>query len=93
MILQQEHARLQNQVNTEFSNWLSAFTAKGGCNLSAGFGTQPVAPDACKGGATTVIYTVTSSCEDAHTCSATFTVTVALSVIYTCNMDTVAQAC
>ena len=83
----------QDQVNTEFNNWLAVPYCFRGCNLSVGFGKQPVAPDACKGGATTVVYTVNSSCEDTHTCSATFTVTAATPVVYTCNVDTTAGAC
>jgi hypothetical protein len=81
----------QQQVDNAFAAWLATANASGGCapglsNNNTG------APPAC-GGAKTVTFTVTSSCEAAKTCSATFTVTAAATTSLTCPTSTSTGAC
>lgn len=62
----------QAQINNKFATWLSTVNTTGGCNPVV-TNNNSGAPNFC-GGTTTVVFTVTSSCAGASTCSATFTV-------------------
>src|SRR4030095_7100537 len=68
----------QTQANDAFTAWLATATACGGCDRGPVTNNNSGAPDKC-GGARTVTFTVTSSCEAPKTCAATFTVTTASS--------------
>ena len=82
----------QAQVNTAFSAWLATASAAGGCN-GVLTNDNTGAPSAC-GGATTVTFTYTSTCEPfTSTCSATFTVPAPSVVSLTCPVNTSTAAC
>ncbi|MBK9150299.1 MAG: hypothetical protein IPM26_04580 [Saprospiraceae bacterium] len=63
----------QAAINTALTNWLNSAGVSGGCNpvLMNSGGT---APDRCTGGTLNVIFTVTSDCAAASTCTRSFTV-------------------
>ncbi len=77
----------QSAVNTAFTAWLATASGSGGVggvltNNNTG------APPAC-GGATTVTFTYTNSCDPTiSTCQATFTVTAPDAVVLTCPINT-----
>ena len=77
----------QSAVNTAFAAWLATASGSGGVggvltNNNSG------APAAC-GGATTVTFTYTNSCDPTiRTCEATFTVTAPDAVVLTCPVNT-----
>src|SRR5688572_26700252 len=77
----------QTAVNNAFAAWLASASGTGGVggvltNNNTG------APPAC-GGATTVTFTYTNSCEPLiSTCQATFTVTAPAAVVLTCPTNT-----
>ncbi|MBK9107816.1 MAG: hypothetical protein IPM92_05390 [Saprospiraceae bacterium] len=81
----------QAAVNTAFTNWLATATFTGGCNATLS-NNNTGAPPAC-GGSTTVIWTVTSSCQANVTCSAVFTVTTAPTVVLNCPSNQTEAAC
>ncbi|MCC6752668.1 MAG: hypothetical protein IT266_01650, partial [Saprospiraceae bacterium] len=81
----------QAQVDIAFANWLASASSSGGCNAAMS-NNAGAAPPAC-GGATTVSWTVTSSCEPDVTCSAVFTVTNAPNVSITCAPNRTRPAC
>jgi hypothetical protein len=82
----------QAQIDTAFTNWLATVSVTGGCNTLI-TNNNNGAPLACVGGTKTVIFTVTSSCEANKTCSATFTVPAATSVVLTCPTNTTEASC
>ncbi|MFZ1424449.1 MAG: HYR domain-containing protein [Saprospiraceae bacterium] len=81
----------QTIINSKFATWLASATFSGGCNASIS-NNNIGAPDAC-GGTVTVTFTVTSSCEPAITCSATFTVNTANPVVLSCPINQTEAAC
>jgi len=81
----------QSDINNKFNAWLNTATFGGGCNAVLS-NNNTGAPSFC-GGATTVVFTVNSSCENPVTCSATFTVTNAPPVSLICPPDTTEPAC
>src|SRR6185436_385168 len=82
----------QAAVNTQFAAWLATVSASGGCN-GVITNDNTGAPSAC-GGATTVTFTYTSTCEPlTSTCQATFTVNAPPVVSLTCPVNTSTAAC
>ncbi|MGB5024661.1 MAG: HYR domain-containing protein [Saprospiraceae bacterium] len=81
----------QSQIDTKFTNWLATVSFSGGCNASIA-NNNTGAPLAC-GGSKTVTFTVTSDCEGPKSCTATFTVTSASSVVLTCANNVTEIAC
>ncbi|MBK9271542.1 MAG: T9SS type A sorting domain-containing protein [Saprospiraceae bacterium] len=81
----------QGSINAAFANWLNAYSVSGGCNTMVS-NNNSGAPNFC-GGTTTVVFTVSSSCENSATCSASFTVNNAPAVNFTCVMDQTEAAC
>ncbi len=81
----------QAAIDQAFADWLDDVVWSGGCNASIS-NNNTGAPLAC-GGATTVTWTVASSCQAPVTCSATFTVTDAPAVVLTCPADANEPAC
>src|SRR5262245_34403792 len=78
----------QAQVNSAFSAWLATASGVGGCNGIL-TNNNTGAPDACLGGAKTVVFTYTSSCAPlTTTCQATFTVPAPSAVVLTCPVNT-----
>ena len=69
----EEACQSQDDIDAAFATWLATVSFSGGCDAAISNNNNG-APSAC-GGSTTVTFTVTSSCEDPVTCSATFTVT------------------
>ncbi|MBK8955439.1 MAG: T9SS type A sorting domain-containing protein [Saprospiraceae bacterium] len=87
----QAACQTQAAIDAAYNTWLNSTTSSGGCNATItnnGSG----APPAC-GGSTTVIWTVTSSCEGPVTCSASFTVTAAPAVSLTCPANNTQGSC
>jgi len=62
----------QTVIDAKFGAWLNLAGSTGGCNVSLSNNNSGAPPNT--GGSTTVMWTVTSSCESPHTCSAYFTV-------------------
>ncbi|MBK9107815.1 MAG: T9SS type A sorting domain-containing protein [Saprospiraceae bacterium] len=89
----QTHVACQSQasVDAAFASWLTTVNFSGGCNANIS-NNSTSAPPAC-GGATTVTWTVTSSCAAAITCSASFTVTAAPAVVLNCPVNNTQAAC
>ncbi|MBK7809672.1 MAG: hypothetical protein IPI50_00290 [Saprospiraceae bacterium] len=81
----------QAQLDTEFAAWLNTASFTGGCNASLS-NNNTGAPPIC-GGMTTVVFTVTSSCGNSVTCSATFTVPTPAPVMFTCPASQTQAAC
>ncbi len=81
----------QNEINVRFNNWLATTSAAGGCNVGIS-NDNTGAPNAC-GGSTTVIFTITSSCDATQTCSAVFTVTDAPAIVFNCPTNQTEAAC
>ncbi|MBK8955008.1 MAG: T9SS type A sorting domain-containing protein [Saprospiraceae bacterium] len=77
-------AACQNQasVDAAYNSWLTSVSYSGGCNASISNNSSS-APSVC-GGSTTVMWTVTSTCEGPHTCTSAFTVTNAPPVNLNC---------
>ncbi|MBV6473141.1 MAG: hypothetical protein JPMHGGIA_01414 [Saprospiraceae bacterium] len=87
----QTSCQTQAAVDAAYSAWLASATFSGGCNAAVS-NNAGAAPNAC-GGSTTVIWTVTSSCEPNVTCSAVFTVTDAPAVVLNCPANQTEAAC
>ncbi|MBK8955441.1 MAG: hypothetical protein IPM34_07795 [Saprospiraceae bacterium] len=87
----QAACQTQSAIDAAYATWLASATFTGGCNamISNNGGS---APPAC-GGAKTVTWTVTSTCEPNVTCSAVFTVTNAPVVNLTCATNNTQAAC
>ncbi|MBK8449456.1 MAG: hypothetical protein IPL42_05280 [Saprospiraceae bacterium] len=81
----------QTVINSKFNTWLSTATFSGGCNAAIS-NNNTGAPSAC-GGTVTIVFTVTSSCEAAKTCSATFEVFTATPVVLNCPVNQTETAC
>ncbi|MBK7246002.1 MAG: hypothetical protein IPH98_19540 [Saprospiraceae bacterium] len=82
----------QASIDAKFNTWLASATIIGGCNASiSNDNTGP--PNACTGGTKTVTFTVSSSCQASVTCSASFTVTAAPAVVFTCANNVTESAC
>lgn len=82
----------QAAINTQFAAWLATANASGGCN-GVLTNNNTGAPLAC-GGATTVIFTYTSSvAPTTTTCQATFTVTASAPVVLNCPAPITVSAC
>ncbi|MEI6695711.1 MAG: HYR domain-containing protein [Bacteroidota bacterium] len=62
----------QAAINASFDAWLLTTTASGGCNGILSY--SPLSIPSSSGGSVTVNWIYTSDCNDAKTCSATFTV-------------------
>ncbi|MEP7196530.1 MAG: T9SS type A sorting domain-containing protein [Saprospiraceae bacterium] len=78
-------------ILSKYNTWLNSVSATGGCNTNVS-NNSTGAPSGC-GGSKTVVYTVTSSCENSKSCSATFTVTDATPVVLTCPNNVTEIAC
>ncbi|MBK9012934.1 MAG: hypothetical protein IPM82_02000 [Saprospiraceae bacterium] len=82
----------QAAVDAAYATWLATASASGGCNAVLSSNSTG-APSAC-GGSKTVTFTYTSTCAPlTKTCQATFTVTAAPTVIFTCPVDATIAAC
>ncbi|HNI79798.1 MAG TPA: T9SS type A sorting domain-containing protein [Saprospiraceae bacterium] len=81
----------QTAITTKFNTWKNTAGFTGGCNgiLTNNGNTTP---NAC-GGTATVIFTVTSDCEPAKTCTATFAVAAAPAVVLNCPVNQTEAAC
>jgi len=82
----------QSAIDAAYAAWLLTASSSGGTNPNFTNDAPQSAPAAC-GGSVTVTWTVTSDCEAPHNCSATFTVTNAPEVIFTCGDDVTVPAC
>jgi hypothetical protein len=63
----------QSAINAALNNWLNSASVSGGCNATI-MNSGGSAPDRCTGGTLIVVFTVTSDCESASSCTQTFTV-------------------
>ncbi len=80
-------------VNAAFNVWLARASASGGCSGMLNNNNQGIANILC-GGSTTVTFTYTSTCPPfTSTCTSTFTVTAAPTVILNCPADLTVAAC
>ncbi|MCC6816753.1 MAG: hypothetical protein IT267_10100, partial [Saprospiraceae bacterium] len=81
----------QSDIDSKFTTWKNTASFTGGCNgvISNSGGS---APNRC-GGSTNVTFTVTSDCEPVKTCTATFTVTNAPTVVITCPTNQTEAVC
>src|SRR4030095_12882595 len=82
----------QEDVDAAYADFLASTTASGGCNGNLS-NDGPVAAPAICGGSVDVTWTYTSSCDDDHTCTRSFTVTTAPDVTFSCGDDVVVDAC
>lgn len=83
----------QDDVDKAFADWLKEVTHSGGCNASLTMSPEnPEAPEAC-GGSVTIIWTVTSDCEDPVTKSATFAIPAPEPLIVACPPPVVLERC
>ncbi len=78
-------------INSKYANWLATVTYSGGCNSGLS-NNSTGAPLAC-GGSKTVTFTVTSTCEAAKTCTASFTVNSPAVVVLNCPSNVVEAPC
>ncbi len=82
----------QAAVDAAYTTWLATASDSGGCNAVLSSNSTG-APSAC-GGSKTVTFTYASTCAPlTTTCQATFTVTAAPTVIFTCPVDATIAAC
>lgn len=81
----------QAAIDAKFTAWLATASVSGGCNATL-TNNNTGAPSAC-GGTTTVVFSAMSDCGVAATCSRTFTVTAAPSVVLTCPVNATEVAC
>ncbi|WNM17896.1 T9SS type A sorting domain-containing protein [Flavobacterium capsici] len=72
----------QAAVDAAFATWLSQFGVTGGCDPKGNYG-EPLAPQLCTGGTTTVTFVVTDTCNTADV-TETFTVVPAETLTVTC---------
>jgi uncharacterized repeat protein (TIGR01451 family) len=89
--LTEASCQTQSVINAKYASWLATATMSGGCNPGLS-NNSTGAPSAC-GGSKTVIFTVTSSCEAAKTCSATFTVNSPASISLNCPVNVTEPPC
>jgi hypothetical protein len=82
----------QAAIDAKFNTWLGTAMFTGGCNGMLSNNNSGPAPDHC-GGSKSVTFTVTSDCEPAQTCTATFTVDPAPAVVLTCPINVTEVAC
>ncbi|MGL2967468.1 T9SS type A sorting domain-containing protein, partial [Flavobacterium sp. XGLA_31] len=78
----------QASLDVAFAEWLSEFSVSGGCDPQGNYG-QPVAPDLCIGGTTTVVYTVNDKCQIVEE-TRTFTVNKAAELVVVCPGNKIA---
>jgi uncharacterized repeat protein (TIGR01451 family) len=78
-------------INSKYANWLATVTFSGGCNSGLS-NNSTGAPSAC-GGSKTVTFTVTSTCEPAKTCTASFTVNNPTAVVLNCPSNVTESPC
>ncbi len=84
----------QATINDRFAKWLRGFSVSGGCNDTSGqFDGTPTAPNFC-GGTVTVTYRVVDpfNCST-ESCTKTFTVAKAPSVVLNCPANKVLPSC
>ena len=82
----------QAQIDAAYATWLAGVTSSGGCNLTVSNNAPAAAPSIC-GGAVTVTWTATSSCEPNVTATSTFTIPAAPPVVLTAPANFTATTC
>ena len=82
----------QAQIDAAYATWLAGVTSSGGCNLTVTNNAPAAAPSIC-GGAVTVTWTATSSCEPNVTATSTFTIPAAPAVVLTAPANFTATSC
>jgi hypothetical protein len=83
----------QAMIDASFAAWLLTTTANGGCGgILSTSPASPVAPP-FGGGFTTVTWNYTTSCDVTSTCTKTFTVENAPTVVFTCGTNVTVPAC
>ncbi len=87
-----EACQTQEDIDSEFDNWISLFEAEGGCFTTTTDLDVYTAPDAC-GGSVTVLFEASDECGQSTNCSAVFTVADAPELIVTCSDDVTLDAC